>query len=382
MIADSVSTLPAPQTHPCQPSQESVQVPVGPKRMLGRLGGLALALTLGLTSCLQVQDSAPAPQPAPAQEPIRSEVAAPLSSQVDSLEVAKTHPLPAMESMEFDTLHNVFWLGDRILSGGEPLDHAALDQLASMGIRTILSVDGKAPDWRAAQARGMRYVHIPIQYSGIEAEPLDQITKTFREFEGPFYVHCFHGKHRGPAAAAIGRIVLDGVSREEALAEMRQWCGTAEKYTGLFDEVAFTEISDAETTAAMEFDFPKEHSFQGVRAAMIPMTRHWDNIKDARRRDWQEDPAHPDLVVQQEAVKLAGTLQQCVEMEDYHDDMPRSEQVQTWFREGAEGASKLAAVLAARDQYEAKGEDWRPLALEAYREVAASCKACHLEYRD
>ena len=71
--------------------------------------------------------------------------------------------------------------------------------------------------------------------------------KTFRELDGPFYVHCFHGKHRGPAAAAaLGRIAVDGVPREQAIAEMRQWCGTSEKYEGLYRTIAEVLRPDAE----------------------------------------------------------------------------------------------------------------------------------------
>ncbi len=375
MIADSISTLPA--AHGSRRTPLFPTITIWAKR-------LTLALPLGLVACLNVhEDAGQESHPTPlAQESPRTVVAAPLSSEIDALEIAKTSPLADADPMEWKDMHNVFWLGDRILSGGEPLSREALDRLKEMGIRTILSVDGKAPDWQGAEDRGMRYVHIPIEYSGIDDEPLAQIAKTFREVEGPIYVHCYHGKHRGPAAAAVGRMVLDGIPREEALAEMYQWCGTASKYQGLFEEIAFTDIPTEAETAAMQFDFPKEREFQGIRAAMIPMTRRWDAIKDARKRDWQVDPAHPDLVLEQEAIKLGELLQVCAEMKDYHHEMPHSEQVITWFEEGAQGAANLARVLSQRDQYEQKGEDWRPLALDAYQAVAASCKECHLDYRD
>ncbi len=371
MIADSLSTLPVAHGAPSPSPRRS---------RTSWVRRFAFALPLSLMGCLHVAEDAAPPEPQQASP--RTLVAAPLSSEIDALEIAKTRPIPQVDSMEWADLHNVFWLGDRILSGGEPLSTEALDRLQEMGIRTILSVDGKVPDWQAAEARGMRYVHIPIEYSGIEDEPLAQIAKTFRETEGPIYVHCFHGKHRGPAAAAIGRMVLDGVPREEALAEMYQWCGTASKYQGLFEEIAFADIPSEAATAALEFDFPKEHKFEGVRAAMIPLTRRWDNIKDGRKRDWQVDPNHPDIVLEQEALKVAEIMQECLDMEDYHHEMPHSEQVLTWFREGQQGAANLARVLAQKDQYEQEGKDWKPLALEAYQAIAASCKECHLDYRD
>ena len=39
--------------------------------------------------------------------------------------------------------------------------------IADMGVKTILSVDGKIPDAEEAAKYGIRYVHVPIRYGGI-----------------------------------------------------------------------------------------------------------------------------------------------------------------------------------------------------------------------
>ncbi|HPF14794.1 MAG TPA: hypothetical protein PLJ12_11035 [Planctomycetota bacterium] len=330
-----------------------------------------------LAGCVQVPQASD-PEPAP----IPMVIAAPLSATVDAVEVAQTHTLPKVEPEELPGLHNVFHLSERIVSGAEPQGDHALDELQSMGIKTILSVDGKAPDWKAAEARGMRYVHIPIQYSGIEQDQLDHIAKTFRELPGPFYVHCYHGKHRGPAAAAVGRMVLDGAAREEALAEMLQWCGTATNYKGLFDEIAFAEMPTAAETAAESFDFPAQHMFDGVRAGMIPMGRHWDELKYAAKHDWQVDPEHPDIQLAHEAEQCAEILEHCKNMADFDSPMPHSEEVLGWFQSGHKGTIDLARILRSRGELEAQGVDWRAQAADAYKVASSSCKDCHSQYRD
>ena len=341
---------------------------------------LPLAATLIVAACIQVGPETSEPTDSGSAPQIT--IAAPLSAALDSIEVARTEPLPDVAPAEYEGLKNVFRLGDRIISGDEPEGEKALDVLAGMGVKTILSVDGKAPDWQAAAERGMRYVHIPIEYNGIEKEPLAQIAKTFRETEGPFYVHCFHGKHRGPAAAAVGRMVLDGIPRERALAEMLQWCGTATKYHGLFDAIAFNDLPTESTTAALDVDLPKEHLFKGLRSVMIPMARHWDQVKYSIDRDWRPDPEHPDIDPAQEALKLSQFLAQCETMPDYQHAMPKSEQVLEWWEMGKTGTADLARILQNRDQLEAQGTDWRTDALAAYRVAAKSCKECHIQYRD
>ncbi|MCA9003240.1 MAG: hypothetical protein KDB61_15055, partial [Planctomycetes bacterium] len=185
-------------------------------RPLSLLALSALVLTAGCQS-----SKAPADCGA-CCEGTQAESTAPMDAGTDVLAVAQNFSLTPAQPTEFPGLHNVFHLSENIVSGGEPHGREALETIAKMGVKTILSVDGKIPDAATAAELGMRYVHIPIQYSGIDENEWLEIAKTFREVEGPFYVHCFHGKHRGPAAAEVGRLILDGISREHALAEMYQ----------------------------------------------------------------------------------------------------------------------------------------------------------------
>ncbi len=141
------------------------------------------------------------------------------------------------------------------MSGSEPEGKAAFQKLQEMGIKTILSVDGKAPDAELAIKHGMRYVHVQIRYRGTTEKEQLEIAKTFRELKAPFCVHCFHGKHRGPTAAALGRWVLHEVSRSQAIAEMRQYAGTSGKCEGLYATIACAEIPDDRAARDCAFDF-------------------------------------------------------------------------------------------------------------------------------
>ncbi len=307
------------------------------------------------------------------------QLALPLGTSIDVLKTAQGHPIPASQPSELPGIHNLFYLGDNIISGGEPEGPAALKALAQLGVKTILSVDGKVPDAATAKSLGMRYVHIPIQYSGIDDQAIARISKTFRELEGPFFVHCFHGKHRGPAAAAVGRLVLDGIPREQAMAEMHQWCGTSLKYKGLFQTIGQQVIPSSSTTQALDFDFPAAHEFDGFRGTMVPMARSWDEIKFARKRKWALNPSKPDIVPAQEALQLTQIFERCLEQKDLPAN---TDQVRNWLRDGKQGASDLARILSGQTKLESQGTDWRAQAEDAYKLVASSCRECHLEYRN
>lgn len=298
----------------------------------------------------------------------------PLSTDGSAYDAALEVTLPERAPEEGPGLHNLYQLSDNILSGAEPDNEASLKALSERGIKTILSVDGKAPDAETAAKYGMRYVHVPIQYKGITGEQVAQITKTFREQEGPFYVHCFHGKHRGPAAAALGRVALDGVGRDQAIAEMRQWCGTSPKYEGLYATIASGMIPTADQTADFPFAFPPALPLEGIAGYMVELSRPYDRIKEMAKRNWEVNPDHPDLDPVNEAAVLSRLLERAPELDDLAD---QPDDFRQWMAESVpQGQALHAALQASR----ASG-DWTA-AEAALEQLSASCNACHKAYRN
>jgi protein tyrosine phosphatase (PTP) superfamily phosphohydrolase (DUF442 family) len=287
--------------------------------------------------------------------------------------------LPKVPPQDVHGLHNVYKLSDSIVSGSEPHGEEAFKELQSMGITTILSVDGKVPDQELASKYGMKYVHVPIQYKGITDEEMLKISKTFREQEGPFYVHCFHGKHRGPAAAEVGRIVLDGIPREQALAEMRQWCGTAQSYEGLYRVIAEANVPDVAATRSFAWDFPAAQPLGGFREGMIEVSRVDDNLKFLSKRTWEADPAHPDVDAFNEATKLASLLEQSAALDDIANKPP---DFQGWMADSVKHSASLRDALHELRAGQGDGAQNAARADAAYKALSASCTACHETYRN
>lgn len=300
----------------------------------------------------------------------------PMALDKTAYEAAGDRRLGAIEPGEYPGLHNVIKLSDRIISGSEPHGDEALEKIAEMGVKTILSVDGKVPDAETAAALGMRYVHVPIQYKGISDEESSQIVKTFRELEGPFYVHCFHGKHRGPAAAALGRIAVDGVEREQAIAEMRQWCGTAEKYEGLYRTIAEVNVPTVSDTENYAFDFPAAHPFGGFRQMMVDLPRVFDKLKALSRNDWKVDPEHPDVDPYNEAAKLVDLFEHGNSLDEV---AIKPEDFRRWMDDSVREAHALKAALA--EHRAGTAIDFEAVE-RAYKGVANACNACHKVYRN
>ncbi len=137
----------------------------------------------------------------------------------------------------------------RIYCSGEPVGPQVFDRLARLGIKTIVSVDGKQPDQQAAEKAGVRYVHLPIGYDSVPKPvqaALKQILETTQE---PILIHCHHGKHRGPATAVIAGMLEKSISKEQALALMKQ-AGTGVEYQGLWRDVQNYTPSVSDVTPA------------------------------------------------------------------------------------------------------------------------------------
>jgi protein tyrosine phosphatase (PTP) superfamily phosphohydrolase (DUF442 family) len=331
-----------------------------------------LAASLALIACRSSEDVATGEL-----RSAQSSVVAPsLSISGSAYEFAGEVQLPEQLPEESTGLYNIFHLSESIVSGSEPHGRAGLEALAEMGIKTIISVDGKLPDAETAAELGMRYVHVPIQYKGISDDEMLRLSKAFRELPEPFYVHCFHGRHRGPAGAAVGRVVRDGLTRDLAIAEMRQYSGTSSKYEGLYQVIASGEIPSPEATAASDCGFETAHRPNGMVGVMVEVSRAHDNVAMLSERNWKLDPEHPDVDAVNEAEKLRDAYATAVELSEVQNG---PSDLREWFEESLEVSNQLVSELKAERAGQSAASD---LAVQSFLTIKADCKACHKSYRN
>ncbi|MSR47575.1 MAG: hypothetical protein EXS13_11025 [Planctomycetes bacterium] len=339
---------------------------------MNRTSRASVFLVVSLVAACSIASKPPV-EPGTSRFPL---VSAPLAHVENAYALAGSVALPARKGEEVHGLHNLFQLSKNLWSGSEPDGEEAFEELAKLGVKTVVSVDGKRPEVELAAKHGLRYVHVPIEYRGISDEELLQLAKTFRECDAPFYAHCFHGKHRGPTAAAVGRLVLDGAPRQRAIAEMRQWCGTASDYEGLFRDIAMKSIPTPDETRAYVFDFPTERRFDGLRVAMIDIARRHDALKKLEQRGFAADPQHPDVDALGEAIKLADTFQATATMADSAD---RGDDFRGWRTQSEQQSAALRAALVLLKAGDATAIE---PAKRAFAAINKACADCHAAYRN
>lgn len=267
-------------------------------------------------------------------------------------------------------LHNIVRVTDKVISGSLPEGAEGFESLRKMGVRTIISVDGAPPDVEGAKREGMRYVHLPIGYNGISKARELELARALRDLPGPIYVHCHHGRHRSPAAAAAATVALGEITPQEG-ERILKTAGTSPDYRGLYACVREARPVSAQELAAASGEFPEIAKTPSFVQAMVETQHAYDHLMEVRDAGWSVPPEHPDLVPLAEAGRLENLLRAMIddpESKKYpaeFGDMMRRSQQAAQALEDALASNAPAADLSAK-----------------LKQVNTSCKDCHVAYRD
>jgi protein tyrosine phosphatase (PTP) superfamily phosphohydrolase (DUF442 family) len=278
--------------------------------------------------------------------------------------------------LELPGLHNVFRVTDRLYSGSVPEGDAGFASLRKLGVRTVITADGARPDVDRARRFGLRYVHLPIGYDGVPRAQALRLARAVRDLPGPVYVHCHHGKHRGPAAAAAIHRCLDPTcDAEVAVAELRR-AGTDPRYAGLYASVRSLRRPTTTELDRVSADFPEVAEVGGLVTAMVAVDERMENLKRARAAAWKVPSEHPDFDPPHEALLLAEHFREAARLPEVAG---RSEEFHRHLADAEAGASRLEAALRPANGKESVDT----LAAEdAFKSVETACAACHERFRD
>ena len=272
---------------------------------------------------------------------------------------------PVLARLDRPGLENLLRINERLYSGGEPQGPQAFEELARLGIKTIVSVDGATPKVEAARRAGLRYVHIPIGYDGIPTTAQHALTRLARDVEGPVFLHCHHGKHRGPAAAAVvcraaGSLDADGARR------LLEQAGTGKNYVGLWRDVAQFQPPAASVVLPPLVESARRGT---LTERMAAVDRHFDHLRLLQKNTWRTPPEHPDLASRQEALLLRESFLESGR------DLPAGydARFRAWLAESTTTATTLERAI--------EGTDFRTAA-RLLEQLERQCQQCHTVYRD
>lgn len=273
-------------------------------------------------------------------------------------------PLPSTH------LHNLFRATTNVFSGNSPDSDAAFAEIAKLGVKTLISVDGSKPDVETARKNGLRYVHLPFGYDGIPTNRVAELAKAAQSVEGPVYVHCHHGLHRGPAAVAVICEATAGWTTNQAVSWLKQ-AGTATDYAGLYRSAAEFRLPEPAALARI-IELPEVAKTSSLVEAMVAVDEEFDRLKAAQKVGWSKIPNQPDLTPAHTATilwehfrELARTDATAKRPEDYRTKLAATEKASDQFRALLRDAQ---ADTAARDA--------------TFQTLGKTCAACHKQFRN
>ena len=258
-----------------------------------------------------------------------------------------------------------------MLSGSSPDGDAGFRSLQELGVRTIISVDGARPDIERAHQFGMRYVHLPIGYDGVPRQQMLRIARAVRDLPGKVYVHCHHGKHRGPAAAISAQRCLEPRCSADEAMEFLQQAGTEPHYRGLFASVEQAGVVDSQELEAVPAEFPEVAEVGGLVQAMVAIDQRWDNLSAIRAAKWSVPPDHADLDPPHEALQLREQFREAARLREVSG---KPELFRKLLAEAESACGDLESSLR-EPKDSAKAET-------AYARCRDSCNRCHEQFRD
>ena len=294
---------------------------------------------------------------------------APATSPATTEKPADAKPTGPAVALNLGPIHNGFRMGRKIISGSCPYGDAGFAALAVQGVKTIVDVDGAKPDADLAAKYGMRTVHIPVPYSGITRDEQLEIIRAVRDLDGPVFVHCHHGEHRGPTAAVLAAMALEGWTNEDGLEALGQ-AGTSKGYAGLWQDVReFKKPTAAEIDAA-DNKFPSSAPIPAIAESMVSIDGYFDSLKAVKAAGWKAPAAHPDVDPAHQALLL----------KEQFREIKRTPQVQAFptdFMKHLDDAETAATALEAA----LRGEDVAAKET-AFKVMGENCGSCHKLYRN
>lgn len=289
-------------------------------------------------------------------------------------------------------LPNAMQVHAKVISGGLPAGEAAFAELQELGIKTIISVDGAKPDLETSRNFGLRYVHLPHGYNGITDQRVLELAKAVRDLEGPIYIHCHHGKHRSPTAAAVACVAV-GLLPQTAAVQVLKVGGTSEGYLGLFAAARTAHRLDDAVLDRLQVHFPEHAELPPMAERMVAIEHTLDQLKDFANNGAIESRAiaarHEALLMLEHYTEILRMPEVATGDRDYRERFEKSRLLAEQL-EAALGklASDLKDAVTGEHLQAANAQATRGQATNAQaasgllKRLTEACAECHRRYRD
>lgn len=298
---------------------------------------------------------------------------------ISSLQSADDQALARLQKLECEGLPNLIQVNELVYSGGLPEGESAFEKLKTLGIKTIISVDGAKPDVEMAEKFGMRYVHLPHGYDSVPFQRSSEIAKAIKTLPGPCYIHCHHGKHRSPAATAAACKTLGWISSADSM-QLLKLAGTDPKYKGLFKSVELASKKGSKELDSLEVTFVSSAELPPMASCMVEIEELFDRLKRYQKNKWtgvsreKQSPQQAALVLHESFKELIRLDDERIKAREFIEISQHSEKqaerLERILRENLDASSDSTRKTESLDSVFAEIE-------KVIASIDSDCKRCH-----
>jgi len=130
--------------------------------------------------------------------------------------IARAHP----PQNHLPGLGNFAPVSEALYRGSQP-SREGFEQLKTMGVKTIVNLRAYRGDAGKLKGLGFQYVHLRCRAWLPSGKKLAEFLKVVQDpTNRPVFVHCWHGSDRTGLAVASYRIMVQGWTLDDAVAEL------------------------------------------------------------------------------------------------------------------------------------------------------------------
>jgi protein tyrosine phosphatase (PTP) superfamily phosphohydrolase (DUF442 family) len=130
-------------------------------------------------------------------------------------------PRPASWAERIPSKHlkNLYKLDEGVFRSEQP-SRAGFEELRDLGIRTVLNLRSSHSDNDEAAGSGLVLVRVPMTAGRFTEADIVAALRAIKDAAKPVLIHCQAGADRSGVVSAMYRVVFQGWSKEEAVAEL------------------------------------------------------------------------------------------------------------------------------------------------------------------
>jgi protein tyrosine phosphatase (PTP) superfamily phosphohydrolase (DUF442 family) len=129
-------------------------------------------------------------------------------------------PTTWAERIPSTTLKNWYQLDADVYRSEQP-NRKGFEEIRAKGIRSIVNLRDKYADAPLIEGLGFNLTEVPMRATHFSEEDIVKALRAIQSAPKPVLVHCQYGADRTGVVIAMYRIVFQGWTKDEALAEMR-----------------------------------------------------------------------------------------------------------------------------------------------------------------